>query len=160
MKADLIFILISIISCSLYLEYVKCKYGRKSSISRSAKFVSGWLFFTFIVLSIAPLIYLGRESYLTIFSGALLIIIGTVTGYNPALKDDKTENLIHVAATNIGIVGYIIGMNLTDWRLLVIIVPCLVVCGILWIKQVSCHTWKIERLLFYAVWLCYLIKLL
>lgn len=170
----LIFIVISFISWNLYLELFKRIKGRKSSVSATAKYIPTWLFFTFIAFSLLPLMYLG-QNYWTTFGIMVISGIGVITGINPNLLErnlifgmtnetgDKwspieIQNFLHIILTNLGIALYMVGLIFIDWRLLIIIVPVLIICLILWIKQVKHHTWKIERILHYACCLCLLIE--
>ncbi|MFX1588993.1 MAG: hypothetical protein ACFFC1_12615 [Promethearchaeota archaeon] len=165
---DLVFITISAISWNLYLELFKKYHGRISSVSNTAKYVPRWLFFVFIWLSIFPLVFLGGFSYWTIISGTTLTLVGSITGINPYIKENKVQDFLHILVCDGSIVCYAAGMIIIDIKsgqplelliTLAIFVPVTIWCFLLWVFQVQHHTWRIERILHYTICLRWLIKL-
>lgn len=151
---DLICIWISFVACNLFCLYVKQKYGRRPSISNSAKYVQGWLFFAFAILSFAPLMYLARESYMSIISSGLLMCIGVITGWNPELKTEGSlQDNVHIGLTIGCIVVYAVGMIIICPYFFIPILFCAIISFFIWKNEdkIADHTWHIERILFHFV---------
>jgi len=153
-----ILLTISIIIVNWFLWYVKKKYGRRPSISASTKKLqedsNQIYFYLFITLGVCvPLAFIIYNLFAAMATG-MLFTIGIITGYNPNIRNDKAENFLHVALTNLAIGLAIVSIIVMNYWLGLIVFIYAIPCFILGIKKVSCHTWRIEVLIIWMIWTC------
>jgi len=157
-----ILLVISIVTVTIFLEYIKRKYGRRPSISNSVKYLTQdgnqIYFYIFITIGICvPLTFI-VYNFLSAISAGMLFVIGIVTGYNPKIKDNRLEDTIHVVLTNLAIVGTVVSIVLMNYWLSIIVILYGVPCFVLWIIKAEDHTWRIEVLIIYMIWTCLIIE--
>lgn len=154
-------ILSSFLIVSWYLSYIKNRYGKKSSISASAKelhkYSGAFLFYVFILLGITfPLMYVAN-TLITTIGGILIAGIGVITGYNPDIKNSKLENFLHVVLVNLAIVLFYVGICIMNPWLIIPCVISLIPIIKLFVKKPQYHTWDIEVIIIYTIWVCLII---
>jgi hypothetical protein len=85
-----------------FLAYVVNQYGWLPSISKSSDYLTTdgkeWMFFLFVWLLGFSFAW-ASKSMLGTFACALLPIIGTLTGWNPEIMNDKWEFGLHIFCT-------------------------------------------------------------
>lgn len=152
----------SITLISFFLKYVKEKYTRLSSISASAKHLrrdnKPRLFAIFIIMGIAvPLVLVG-DSYLCTFAAAFIFMTGIITGYNPALRNQRAEDTLHVAFTLFAItLGMLAMIKFSLWYF-VIIAPAIFYGAYLIFAKREDHTWKVEVLAIVVIEVCLVVE--
>ena len=151
-----ILFVVSLIITISYTKLIRHRFGMQSSISASAKLIKSEgkspLFYLFITGLVVPMTYLS-SNYFTIIAGMLLFGIGMITGYNPDLKKNKTQDDVHVFLTDGSILLFVIGIIVMSPWYSIIVVAFGIPAIMLWIKKVECHTWKIEVLVMWIVYL-------
>lgn len=154
---DSLLLLISIASTYFYLRFIKRKYGVQSSISASAKLVKvdgrSPLFYLFTIGLVVPMTYLSGN-YLSVFAGMMLLGIGMITGYNPELKKNKTQDVIHIVLTDTAIVLFLAGIILMNYYFAIIVIIFAIPSLSAYIKKIKNHTLKIEIYIICIVYIC------
>ena len=152
-----IMLIISVGIVVFYLTYIKRKYGRCSSFSRSAKKLIGKnefaLFYVFITLGISFPLALVVYNLFAAMAAGIFFMVGVITGYNPNIKNDKLEDFLHVFCVNIGIglaAFSIIWMYF--WTILLVFI-CFIICLFMWIfrEKIPQHTWQIEAVIYWFI---------
>ena len=162
----LIFVIFHISVTRLYLIFVRRKYGQQSSISGAAKNLKrdglSVLVFLFIWLGMCSIIYV-TQSYLMVISGSLIIVIGTVTGYNDNFEG-KFQDSLHVGCATSSMALLIADVILKiinhfkqshSWAAILLICAAgfvLSYTAYLLITKAKNRTWKIEDAF---LWLLY-----
>jgi hypothetical protein len=163
---DLIVILVSFAFTQGYTDFIKRKFGRKGSISASAKCIkdgrgrSPAFFWLFVVPLTIPMAYVYNNWLATIASG-ILFLIGSYTGYNPeVLKNNPLQNVLHVVFVNVAIACIevsILFINPFNDRLINLwnLIPIGISIGIItyfYIKQLKDIVWRWEKVVIYQIY--------
>lgn len=136
--------------------FIYPRYGILSSISSSAKKLKAdgmqKMFAVYIIFMTIPWALIGFD-LLSIIAASLLLLIMSATGYNDNIKNDKIEDGVHVgavlAAISVGCI-WCIWVNMIYIFLVVIAIASTI---IFIKKKVSHHTWWIEEVFTYMVYL-------
>lgn len=158
MKIDnLIILLIGFIWTRVYLYLIVMKgKGILISHSHSAKYYPK-LFFFYIIGLVVPWAYVGYD-LMTAVACSILFVISVVTGYNDNIRNNKLEDIIHVGAVWVAIAVSVVWILAFSLSYLLLVVPITLAIVYLTVKKVKNHTWWIEDLIEYMVYIVLFIE--
>ena len=161
-KFNLTIWLIGMLITRTYLYgFIYPRYGILSSISASAKKLKEdgmqKAFAAYIIFLTLPWALVGYDLP-SVIAASLLLLIMSATGYNDNIKNDKMENGIHVGAVLLAISVGCLWCIYVNTVYIFLVVGTIAVSVIMNAKKTNHHTWWIEEMFTYMVYLVMFIE--